>query len=95
MTTTMEKREGGRERERGPSSTPLTDLCGEGDILERLILTPGAHDVREGAVGVLVDGGGVAWLAGAGEVHRRQHEGQDAIHKHQELRVFEVANASL
>lgn len=69
-------------------------LSGEADKLECLVLAPRGHDVGEGAVDVLVQWHGVSRLSRRGDVHCRQSEGEDPVHKHQELRVLEMSSLS-
>ena len=66
-------------------------LSGEADKLEGLILEPAAHDVGEGAVGVLVERGAVPRLRGAeGDVGEGDGERQDAVDEDEELGVLEL-----
>ena len=65
-------------------------LGGEADELEGLVLAPAAEGVGNGGVGVLVERRAVPGLLGHGDVDKGYHQGQNAIHKHQELGIGEL-----
>ena len=66
-------------------------MSGKADKLEGFILEPAAHDVREGTVRVLVEGGIVPGLCRSkGDIEEGHNECHDAVNKDKELRVLEL-----
>lgn len=65
-------------------------LCGEADVLERLVLAPGADDVGERAVGELVERCRDDLLAGAQQPAEGDDEAEETVDEHQELGVVEA-----
>lgn len=65
-------------------------LCGEADVLERFILTPGADDVGERAVGELVQRRRDHLLAGPQQPGESDDEAEETVDEHQELGVIEA-----
>lgn len=64
-------------------------LCREADVFEGFILAPAAEDVGNGGKRVLVHGCGVPGLFKQYAAEAGDGKSQDAVHKHQELRVCE------
>lgn len=71
------------------SACRATNLGGEVDILQRLILAPAANDVGQGWEGILVAGSRVGRLLCGLDDNHGHNQSQHAVDKDKKLRVFE------